>query len=140
MIIKSFVITLYQVMYNRQLNISGSRNGDGKASGANFLALAGCAATTLFFSILFLNVTVVCEIFRHQRMHFTSSKGVAAIYFAISICIMYLILFKLFAVEPADEGGYKIQEQKTRTIWIIYILNIALVLILPVVRKVIFKI
>lgn len=112
MIIKSFVITLYQVMYNRQLYINGSRNGDGKLSGANFLALAGCAATTLFFFILFLNVTVVCEIFRHQKMNFISSKGVGAIYFAISVCIMYLILFKLLLLSEPTKVDTKYRNKK----------------------------
>lgn len=127
MMIKEFIVTLYKVMYNRQLKTRYSS-----------VSMA-CFTTSLFFGFLIMEGVVLKEIVSHTRVIMGQPRIMGPIYFSILSFIIYLMLFKVFKVEPASDFGYSISKETTRKIWIIYIINILLFFILPVVRKVIFK-
>lgn len=124
---KEFVVTLYKVMYNKQLNTRHS------PAGSAFLIV------TLFFGFLTAEAVVIKEIISHTRVNVGEGRIMGLIYFSVISFIVYLMLFKVFKVEPASDFGYSISKETSRKIWITCIINLLLFFILPVVRKVIFK-
>jgi hypothetical protein len=128
---KEFIITLYKVMYNRQLKI-------GSGSGSKIMS---CFTTSLFIFILGLNCIVLYEIFFHTRVHLPMNKAVHFISFSIITYLVYLLIFKEYKIgsEQMNSGRYEIDERTNRRVWIVYLGNFALVMILALLRDYYFK-
>lgn len=124
--VREFIVTLYKVMYNKQL----------KRGVENNPRITSALVTALFIFILGLNCFAVYEILFRKMLKISQGKIGNFIMFGIFSYFVYLLIFKIYNVdsEKITQDGYELNEGTSKKIWILFIANFALVFILPLFR------
>jgi len=124
--VKHFIITLYKVMYNRQV----------KRGLAGDLSTVSSSCTALFIGILIVNGCTIYQIISHKTFRISQGKIENFIWFGVFCYFIHLLIFKFYGLESEkpSENGYHLEEGVSVKIWVAYFSNIVLVLVLPLLR------